>query len=662
MAACNGYTETVKLLLDHGADANIRSEKGKTALFHAALNAYEDIVELLLPHCGEETLNEPDNSGHTPLMAACLHPEGTSARARIVASLLSAGADIDAAAGDGSTALHISATRHLSPEVVRVLLKAQADTDCVTAFGSTPLLEACGRGRAKVVTEFISLCADKPSVWAAQDYDGMTVLHACVRALRTSERQKQQWKQQKRNEMPIRFPVNLVPETTTTDALQVLGMLLQAVNSRGEKLVNVNGVDYGDGNVLHTLVWTPLSEGLVKSVEMLLLNKCDVTAEYEHAWTPLHILHNCRKEAESAGENQQVQYCSKLIDLISSHCPPDFLEKFDPNKPRVLSNEKYEERKGPENRIPPEIRRSVLFGDVSVTGLAKRILAGPVQVSESKGRRRAALKKEADRKEKTEIPETPQKSRVVVLVGAGVSVNAGLPDFRGQQGIYKQEHSPLRDAFSLECVLERPKDFAHAAFSLFGAVFRDELQPTLSHKFLKLLDQEGYLLRVFTQNIDLLEEKAGISPEKIVYAHGNLKTASCAKCGEKVTKDYFWKNIEQSLPAFCPVCQGPVRPDIVFFGEPLSSHFLSQKQIDFPRCDILIVMGTTLSVYPFAGLVNEVGHLVPRLLLNKEAVGPFAKLTERKSNFRDLAIIDDCDKGVLQLAESLGIAEKLLAM
>lgn len=110
----------------------------------------------------------------------------------------------------------------------------------------------------------------------------------------------------------------------------------------------------------------------------------------------------------------------------------------------------------------------------------------------------------------------------------------------------------------------------------------------------------------------------------------------------------------------CQKCgDGLVKPDIVFFGEQLPQRFFMHREEDMPKCDLLIVMGTSLVVYPFASLQGMVGDRCPRLLVNREKVGD---LEFGDGNVRDALHLGDCDDGVLQLAELLGWTAALKAL
>ena len=160
----------------------------------------------------------------------------------------------------------------------------------------------------------------------------------------------------------------------------------------------------------------------------------------------------------------------------------------------------------------------------------------------------------------------------------------------------------------------------------------------------------------------MLERQAGLSDDKIVEAHGSFFSATCVGrrqgepvksdqsgsqsddssdsedndstdtdaeqedvdrdpgCRAKYNLDWFRTQLQHNLP-LCPVCQGLVKPDITFFGESLPSRFYSLLAQDFEECDLLLVLGTSLQVHPFASLIDAVGRRVPRFLINREKVG-----------------------------------------
>ena len=189
------------------------------------------------------------------------------------------------------------------------------------------------------------------------------------------------------------------------------------------------------------------------------------------------------------------------------------------------------------------------------------------------------------------------------------------------------------------------------------------VRPSTTHQFLKLLADKDMLHRLYTQNIDLLEREVGIPEELIVEAHGSFGSARCMACGKRVEDmdEEFWNPIFNSSVPTCVACDQVIRPDVVFFGENLPERFFALHHQDLKEADMLIVMGTSLVVYPFASLVGMVPLLTPRLLINKKLSGPFTKISA-DSNYRDVAYEGDCDLGVEALAAELGWADDLRAL
>ncbi|KAJ1768933.1 NAD-dependent protein deacetylase sirtuin-2 [Coemansia sp. RSA 1843] len=267
---------------------------------------------------------------------------------------------------------------------------------------------------------------------------------------------------------------------------------------------------------------------------------------------------------------------------------------------------------------------------------------------------------------------------IVVMAGAGISTSAGIPDFRSPRtGVYanlKQFNLPHAEAlFTIDYFRKNPKPFYVLAKDLYPGQF----SPTTSHFFIKLLERKGILQRHYTQNIDCLERVAGLSPDRIVEAHGSFHTAHCIEgsCNKEHSQDWVKKKIMDNKIPHCTKCKSLVKPDITFFGENLPSRFFELSEDDFSSCDLLIVMGTSLLVQPFASLVNEVKSNVPRLLINRVRVGESSapnlgfdfdgKRSSRGSRgtrglHRDALILGDCDEACTLLADRLGWKDELL--
>lgn len=241
--------------------------------------------------------------------------------------------------------------------------------------------------------------------------------------------------------------------------------------------------------------------------------------------------------------------------------------------------------------------------------------------------------------------------------------------------------------------MQHPDQFYACINKVFLPVFSGSVRPTKFHKMIKIFQDKGLLLRNYTQNIDALEFTAGIEPDKLVESHGTFRTATCVSpsCRASANMAQFWRDVADSKVPFCEKCGGLVKPDVVFFGEALPLRFYEAQPRDFPQCDLLIVAGTTLSVYPFAGLVADVPVTTPRLLFNKEPVGVWRKncassattaasttttattsatttssepsepsqtsddeSDDALENYRDVMELGDCDSGAVKLLTLLG--------
>ncbi len=201
-----------------------------------------------------------------------------------------------------------------------------------------------------------------------------------------------------------------------------------------------------------------------------------------------------------------------------------------------------------------------------------------------------------------------ESSRIVFFGGAGVSTESGIPDFRGVDGLYNQKYAfPPEEILSASFFRRRPEEFYR--------FYRDKLivgnaRPNAAHLYLAELERRGKLRAVVTQNIDGLHQAAG--SKNVLELHGTLLKNYCVKCGKRYDADYVQKATD--VPR-CS-CGGIVRPDIVLYEESLDSDVLTRAVTEISRADMLIIGGTSLAVYPAAGLVRYFGgrHLV---LINK---------------------------------------------
>lgn len=233
---------------------------------------------------------------------------------------------------------------------------------------------------------------------------------------------------------------------------------------------------------------------------------------------------------------------------------------------------------------------------------------------------------------------------VVVVAGAGISTASGIPDFRTPgTGLYanlEKYNIPYPEAiFNIDYFSNDPQPF----FSLAKALYPGGHRPNYIHYFIRMLHHKGLLLRMYTQNIDGLEKLCGIPDDKLVEAHGSFSTASCHLCYTPYPSEEAKRAIISGNIPTCSFCSATVKPDVVFFGEDLPQKYFLHTQ-DFPKADLLIIMGTSLQIEPFASLVNTVRSTVPRLLLNRHAVGPFERTPLRRGDHVELGDLADTVK------------------
>ncbi|KAJ5724926.1 NAD-dependent protein deacetylase hst2-1 [Penicillium malachiteum] len=245
---------------------------------------------------------------------------------------------------------------------------------------------------------------------------------------------------------------------------------------------------------------------------------------------------------------------------------------------------------------------------------------------------------------------------VVVMVGAGISTSAGIPDFRSPDtGIYANlaflDLEEPEDVFDIDFFRQNPKPFYALARELYPGRYR----PTIAHSFVKLLHDKGMLLKHFTQNIDCLERQAGVPGEKIIEAHGSFATQRCIDCKVEYPDDKMKDFVAKSEVPHCLECNGLVKPDIVFFGEALPREFHLNSQLP-ASADLCIVMGTSLTVHPFAALPQRCSPGTPRLLINMQRVGGMGGRPD------DVLLLGDIDEGVRKFARALGWEEELEAV
>lgn len=185
---------------------------------------------------------------------------------------------------------------------------------------------------------------------------------------------------------------------------------------------------------------------------------------------------------------------------------------------------------------------------------------------------------------------------IVFFGGAGVSTESGIPDFRSTDGIYHMKYDyPPETILSRHFFLSRTKEFYE--FYRDKMIYQD-VKPNITHLKLQEMEAKGKLKGIITQNIDGLHQKAG--SKRVCELHGSVYRNYCMHCGTSYTLDAILRN--QDIP-HCS-CGGIIKPDVILYGEALKPEVMEEAIDLISNAEVLIIGGTSLSVYPAAGLIN----------------------------------------------------------
>jgi NAD-dependent deacetylase len=187
----------------------------------------------------------------------------------------------------------------------------------------------------------------------------------------------------------------------------------------------------------------------------------------------------------------------------------------------------------------------------------------------------------------------------VVLTGAGVSTESGIPDFRSPSGLWAT-FDPLEYG-SIEAFRADPLKVW--SFYKPRVAMLTEAEPNPAHLALAELERRGFVEAVVTQNIDLLHGRAG--SKEVVEVHGSIRTATCPGCGERYPLEQVLELLDDADAPACPACGAILKPDVVFFGELLPPEAIERAYELSRRTRLLLVVGSALEVYPIAGLPEE---------------------------------------------------------
>ena len=191
--------------------------------------------------------------------------------------------------------------------------------------------------------------------------------------------------------------------------------------------------------------------------------------------------------------------------------------------------------------------------------------------------------------------------KILVFTGAGLSTESGIPDFRSPGGVW-EKYDPSELSFDRFLSNEKARETYWQMSTEFYEAMKDAI-PNRAHLSIKKIEDMGKLLTIVTQNVDRLHHKAGNSPEKIIEIHGTLFSVSCLNCGKKYEREAIETLLKSGIKApSCDDCSGILKPDTVSFGQAMPEDKMRQATMYAGECDLCIVLGSSLVVYPAASI------------------------------------------------------------
>ena len=220
-----------------------------------------------------------------------------------------------------------------------------------------------------------------------------------------------------------------------------------------------------------------------------------------------------------------------------------------------------------------------------------------------------------------------QAERIVVLTGAGISTESGIPDFRGPQGVWTKD--PQAEKLSnIHYYVADPEirkkswqaRLVHPAWTA---------QPNTGHLSIVEFERRGKLHALITQNIDGLHQKAGNSPERIIEVHGTVHGVVCLSCGWKGMMQVVLERVRAGeADPRCGQCGGILKSDTISFGQPLTPEVIDRAMQAAVEADLFISVGTSLQVYPIAGAVPAAKHAGARVAILNAQPTPFDHIAD----------------------------------
>lgn len=203
-----------------------------------------------------------------------------------------------------------------------------------------------------------------------------------------------------------------------------------------------------------------------------------------------------------------------------------------------------------------------------------------------------------------------EAENISALTGAGISVDSGIPDFRSEGGLW-EKYNPNEYA-TYDSFMRDPSKFWEMGQELAEVIL--DAHPNEAHRALAKLEERSKLLGIITQNIDNLHQEAG--NQKVVELHGNYLRAYCLECGKKYVGEKIQRRVvEGEIPPKCDECDGILKSEAILFGEPLPQEAMSEAIRICRKTDLMLVIGTSLQVYPAAYLPHLAKKSDARIIL-----------------------------------------------
>ncbi|HEY6169332.1 MAG TPA: Sir2 family NAD-dependent protein deacetylase, partial [Verrucomicrobiae bacterium] len=207
-----------------------------------------------------------------------------------------------------------------------------------------------------------------------------------------------------------------------------------------------------------------------------------------------------------------------------------------------------------------------------------------------------------------------QSRRMLVFTGAGISTGSGIPDFRGPGGVWERR----KPVYYQDFMTSEAARVEHWDYKLEGwDGFRDA-RPNATHHAIVRLERAGKLLMVVTQNIDGLHSRAGTAAERLVELHGTNLFVECQSCGRRTDPEPHFESFRKTRQPPCCECGGFLKPATISFGQNLRPEDLERAAAAAGECDLVVALGSTLSVYPAAEVPLAAGRRgVPYVVINR---------------------------------------------